>query len=232
MSTTDSIFSEVRAEPLSDVALRLVREAIVDGRLAPGVTINQVDIAKQLGISRAPLREAMRGLEQEGLVQNVPFRGTIVTPLTPTSIHELQSLRRVLEVFAAEQALSRASDADLKILDTLADEIARYATAGDFRAVSETDIRLHSTIVELSGHGMLNSIWTSHVQQIRRAMSLRNRVNQDLTPLIKMHRELVDAFLQRDLAAISRCYDVHGSDLITELKDYFRSNGSEVDSPS
>ncbi len=119
-----SLFSEVQPKPLSDLALEHVREAIVDGRFPPDASINQAELAKQLGISRAPLREALHMLQQEGLVENQPFPGTIVTPLTAESLQELQSLLRLLEKFAAEQVLERATDADLAILEEIVVEMA------------------------------------------------------------------------------------------------------------
>jgi DNA-binding GntR family transcriptional regulator len=212
-----SIFSEVQPKPLSDIALEHVREAIVDGRFPPGASINQAELAKQLGISRAPLREALQMLQQEGLVENQPFRGTVVTPLTAESLRELQSLRRLLETFAAEQVLERATDADLAILEGIVAEMAGSVTAGDLDAVNDADIRLHSKIIELSGHSLLVKVWGTYVQQIRRALSLRNRANVDLTPLAQMHREFVDALVRRDVDAVRRFYAVHGSDLATTI---------------
>ena len=208
-----SLFSEVQPKPLSDLALEHVREAIVDGRFPPGASINQAELAKQLGISRAPLREALHMLQQEGLVENQPFRGTIVTPLTAESLQELQSLRRLLETFAAEQVIERATDADLAILEELVAEMAVSVADGDLDAVNDADIRLHSEIIALSGHSLLDKVWGTYVQQIRRVLTLRNRANVDLRPLAEMHRELVDAVVQRDVDAVRRFYAVHGSDL-------------------
>lgn len=224
--TMGSIFTEVQPKPLSDLALVHVREAIVDGRLPPGVSINQAELAKQLGISRAPLREALQMLQQEGLVEHLPFRGTVVTPLTAESVRELQSLRRLLETFAAELVLERSTGADLAILEGLVAEIVAAVSAGDLDAVNDADIRLHTRIIELSGHSLLVKVWGTYVQQIRRVLSLRNRANVDLAPLARMHRELVDALARRDVDAVRRFYAVHGSDLATAIAGMLNPPGT------
>lgn len=229
----DGIFSEVRAEPLSELALRLVREAIVAGKLPPGQPINQADIAKQLGMSRAPLREALGQLEKEGLVTNVPFRGTMVTPLTAQGINELQSLRRVLETFAAALVLEHADDDAIDHLTDLVDDIARFAAIEDFTKLNLADVRFHTRIIELSDHELLLRVWETYVQQIRRAMTLRNLENRDLATLVKMHRDLVKAFQNRDMDAIRKCYENHGADLIEALEHFFVSpNGDKNESRS
>src|SRR5688572_29071854 len=169
-------FNEVRPELLSGVVLRTIREAIVEGRLAPGEPIREAELAKQLGTSRAPLREALRQLEREGLVTHAPYRGTTVTPLTATGIRELQAFRRLLETFAAEQILARG-DADVASLQALVDQMERCAAAGDFDGMNEADVRFHTRIVELSENSLLIEVWKSYVQRIRRALALRNREN-------------------------------------------------------
>lgn len=214
-------FSEIQAAPLSEVVLRVVREAIVDGSLAPGEAINQVELARQLGTSRAPLREALRQLEKEGLVSHVPYRGTIVTPLTRRSIQELQSFRRVMEVFAAELLIARASAEEIEELDRIVDEMAETARAGDVDTMNVADVRFHSRIIELSDHEILQSVWESYVQQIRRALTLRNRANSELGPLVELHRDLAAALKARDLDAVRRCYDAHGADVAETLSHLF-----------
>src|SRR3954453_4016874 len=97
-----------RGQPLSALVLRTLREAIVEGRLAPGEAVVEAQLSRQLGVSRAPLREALRSLESEGLIVSVPWRGAFVAPLTERGVTELQTFRRLLEVFAAEQVLAHA----------------------------------------------------------------------------------------------------------------------------
>ena len=105
--------------------LRTLREAIVEGRLAPGEAVVEAQLSRQLGVSRAPLREALRSLENEGLIVSVPWRGAFVAPLTERGVTELQTFRRLLEVFAAEQVLEQDA-VDVSSLDDL---VARWNDA-------------------------------------------------------------------------------------------------------
>lgn len=216
-----STFSEVRPEPLSEVVLRVVREAIIEGRIAPGEQINQADLAKQLAVSRAPLREALKHLESDGLVTNVPYHGTVVTPITRRGIEELQSFRKLLEVFAAELMLQHCSADDLNEFDTRIDEMERSARTGNVADMNAADVAFHSRIIELSDHQMLQMVWDSYVQQIRRALTLRNQANRDLTFLVQLHRELVAAFRAHDIERVRMCYEAHGADVPARLAHLF-----------
>lgn len=227
MAVADPLFAEVRGEPLSAVVLRTVREAIVAGRLAPGAAINEAQLSKRLGVSRAPVREALRWLEKEGLVANVPYRGAIVTPLTQRGVEELQAFRRLLEVFAAEQVIVGATDADLDALAALVGEMERCAKHGDLDCMSAADVAFHTRIVELSGNALLHDVWRSYVSPIRRALALRNRANSDLDSIVALHRDLVAALRSRDIQAVKRCYETHGADVVVALRHLLLSDGSE-----
>jgi DNA-binding GntR family transcriptional regulator len=218
--------SEIRGEPLSAIVLRTLREAIVEGRMAPGEPVVEAQLSKQLGVSRAPLREALRTLENEGLVVSEPWRGAIVAPLTERGVNELQAFRRLLEVFAAEQVLDR-EDADITSLNALVAEMERCAEAGDLVCMNQADVQFHTRIVEMSGNRLLLDIWRSYVSPIRRALALRNRENSDLESIVTMHRTLVAAFAARDIDAVKECYKTHGSDVVVALRHFFDPDGDE-----
>ncbi len=162
----ETVFSEIHAAPLSEVVVRVVREAIIEGRLAPGQLINQADLAKQLGVSRAPLREGLRQLETEGLVSHVPYRGTVVAPLTRRGVTELQSFRMVMETFAAKLMLATVTPEDLDGLEKLIDDMARAAENGDVDELNRCDLAFHTRVIALSGHRLLMSVWENYVQRI------------------------------------------------------------------
>ncbi len=224
----EATFSEVRAEPLSEVVLRVVREAIIEGHLAPGAQINQAELAKQLAVSRAPLREALKHLENDGLVINVPYRGTVVTPITRKGIEELQSFRKLMENFAAELMLQRCTDEDFDEFESLVDEMERSAKTGNVTEMNAADVAFHSRIIQLSDHQMLRMVWDSYVQQIRRALTLRNQANHDLTFLVQLHRDLVSAFRAHDLERVRKCYEAHGTDVPARLAHLFVEDDHEI----
>lgn len=215
--------TDLRGEPLSAIVLRTLREAIVEGRLAPGEAVVEAQLSRQLGVSRAPLREALRTLENEGLVVSVPWRGAIVAPLTERGITELQAFRRLLETFAAEQVLEQ-DNADLASLEVLVTEMERCAEAGDLACMNEADVQFHTRIVEMSGNALLLDVWRSYVSPIRRALALRNRENSDLDSIVTMHRTLIAAFAARDLDAVRECYRTHGADVVVALRHLFAAD--------
>jgi DNA-binding GntR family transcriptional regulator len=217
-------FTEIRGEPLSAIVLRTLREAIVEGRLAPGEAVVEAQLSRQLGVSRAPLREALRSLENEGLVVSTPWRGALVAPLTERGVTELQTFRRLIEVFAAEQVLER-DDVDLSSLDALVAEMERCAAASDLACMNEADVRFHTRIVEMSGNALLLDVWRSYVSPIRRALALRNRANSDLDSIVTMHRNLIAAFAARDIDAVRVCYLTHGADVVVALRHLFAEDG-------
>ncbi|MFN8592601.1 MAG: GntR family transcriptional regulator [Thermomicrobiales bacterium] len=217
---------EIRGEPLSSIVLRTVREAIVEGRLAPGEAVVEAQLAKQLGVSRAPLREALRTLENEGLIVSVPWRGAIAAPLTERGVTELQAFRRLLEVYAAEQVLARG-DADIASLEALVAAMEQCAATGDVVCMNQTDVQFHTRIVEMSGNALLLDVWRSYVSPIRRALALRNRENSNLESIVTMHRNLVTAFAAGDIAAVKECYKTHGADVVIALRHFFAADGSE-----
>jgi DNA-binding GntR family transcriptional regulator len=217
--------TEVRGEPLSALVLRTLREAIVEGRLAPGEPVVEAQLSRQLGVSRAPLREALRSLENEGLIVSVPWRGAFVAPLTERGVTELQAFRRLLEVFAAEQVLER-HDIEFTSLVGLVAEMERCADAGDLECMNEADVRFHTRIVEMSGNELLLDVWRSYVSPIRRALALRNRANSDVDSIVAMHRKLVAAFAAGDMASVKDCYRTHGADVVDALRHFFDPDGN------
>jgi DNA-binding GntR family transcriptional regulator len=216
----------IRGEPLSAIVLRTLREAIVEGRLAPGEAVVEAQLSRQLGVSRAPLREALRSLENEGLIVSVPWRGAFVAPLTERGVTELQAFRRLLEVFAAEQALAR-EPVDSASLEGLVAEMEQCAAAGDVDCMNEVDVRFHTRIIEMSGNELVLDVWRSYVSPIRRALALRNRANSDLDSIVAMHRRLVAAFAASDMESVRECYRTHGADVVVALRHYFNSDGHD-----
>lgn len=218
-----AVFGEAHGETLSTIVLRAMREAVIDGRLAPGESINEADLSKQFRVSRAPIREAIRQLESEGLVVRTAYRGTVVSSLSVRTIEELQSFRRMIEVAAAERAMCVVTDDDVAELAGLVDRMRAHSEGGDSAALSQADMRFHTRIVELGGNALLLEVWTTYVPRIRRVLALRNRMNPDARAIMGLHDDLLRAFVHRDPDLLHNAYDRHGTDLVATLRHLFEA---------
>jgi DNA-binding GntR family transcriptional regulator len=136
-----------------------IRHAIVSGAIASGERINEAEIARQMQISRAPIREAIRQLEQEGLLVSWPHRGTFVFTLSGADIEEVYTLRADVESRAVYRALPRLEPEQFALLESLVAEMQVAAAAGDLPQLLEADIQFHRTIVEAAGWPRLKKIW-------------------------------------------------------------------------
>jgi DNA-binding GntR family transcriptional regulator len=139
-------------EKTSTVLVRLIRAAIVDGRLAPNQPLREVDLAQQLGTSRTPIREALLRLESEGLVEAVPNRGAVVRSYTPDDILEYYTLRGVLEGHGARCAATRIDADGLAELARLNERYAELRSADErLPELVELNFEFHRTILDAAG---------------------------------------------------------------------------------
>lgn len=146
---------------LRQEVLDALRTAILADELRVGSRLLEAEVASQMGVSRAPVREAIRQLEQEGLVEIIPHRGAVVIGLPGAEIDAIYEMRAVIEGRAmAAVARTLSADQDQR-LRTLIDEMRAPLAAGDIDAVADIDWRFHGLIVELSEFTLLRRIWSS-----------------------------------------------------------------------
>ena len=136
--------------------LAALRDELISGGLQPGQRVNEVEVAEELGVSRGTLREAIRNLEQEGLLESVPHRGTFVRELTPEEVVHVYEVRASLESRAARNASARLDDAMREKLEAA---LARFQEVMEsdaaFREIVTADLAFHEAICEASGNPIL-----------------------------------------------------------------------------
>lgn len=203
-----ALFPSLQQSTLRMSALNAIRESILGGALQPGQQLVQAEIAAQMNVSRAPVREALRQLEEEGLVESLPYRGTFVSRVTRRDILELYSLRGTLESMAARLAISRCRDQDVAELEAIVIRMTEAANVGDLQALNIADVEFHTQLCILSDHRYLIRSWKTSTNLIRRILSFRNRLN---TPhvVVDMHRPIVEAIRNRDAVAAQRAIEAH-----------------------
>src|SRR5512134_3758453 len=149
MAQPVSIAPVVSRRVLADQVKDRILEGILTGHYPPDSRIVETQVARELGTSQAPVREALRGLEALGVVEITPFRGARVRRLTKREILEAYTVRSTLEALGARLAVPGLADDDIAELATHVDAMRAAARAGDSHAVAEADARFHGHVVEL-----------------------------------------------------------------------------------
>ena len=132
--------------PLRDVVFNTLRKAILRGNLEPGERLREIHLADKLGVSRTPIREAIRKLELEGLVVMIPRKGAVVAEITEKSLRDVLEVRRALEALAVRLACEKILDAEVEELKVAAERFEEALETGDVTAFAEADVRFHDII--------------------------------------------------------------------------------------
>ncbi len=213
---TASYADGFRHEPLRNLVANALREAILSGALRPGDPLVETGIADEFAISRAPVREAIRMLSEEGLVESVPYKGSRVRHLTRRDVREVYGVRGLLERFALELLLAR-HDPDLRGLQSACEQMTAAAEAGDAAALNRADEQLHRTLIELADHELLLSLWNQIELRARQIIALRNDQMGDPATVARNHRAIVSAI-----------FDGNASEALALLEDHVASGASLV----
>lgn len=183
---------------LSDqVAEHLFRE-LVSGRLRGGQRINEAELARTLGISRNPIREAIRKLEERGLLVSSPRRGTFVRAFSRQDIEDVFSFRVVVEDFAIRQALRRMSPDDVAGLRQIVDDMAVAAKAGKEMELVQKDISFHQRICELSGNTQTLRAFMNLHAEVQISITLVEHRFESLEAAAVDHYPIIDAIASGD----------------------------------
>jgi DNA-binding GntR family transcriptional regulator len=197
-----SLFSKIEQRTIDDEILLRLRAAIVNGSLKPGERLPEAGLAKQLAVSRIPVREALRTLEQEGLVTRQPNRGCFVTSFGRKDVEEVFSLRARLECMAIERASRLMIAADFEGLFSL---IARQAEAGrrkDYDSLTLLDLQFHELLCRKADHSRLWKAWSEQQAQCQMLLNMRFRSPSAYTPdlVVADHERILDAMKDGDVS--------------------------------
>jgi DNA-binding GntR family transcriptional regulator len=195
-------FSTIKLDnykPLRDLVFAAMREAILSGKLKPGERLMEVQLAEEMGVSRTPVREAIRKLELEGLVVMVPRKGAYVAGLTLKDVAEVFEIRSSLEGLAAALAADRITDEEVKTLDNILKEISEAVGRNDIDKVIEKDAEFHQILFSASRNNRLAQMINNLKEQIDRfrVQSFSNPVR--LKSVLSEHKEIFDAIKQGDI---------------------------------
>ncbi|ADB33534.1 transcriptional regulator, GntR family [Kribbella flavida DSM 17836] len=174
-----------------------LRDAISSGMLQPGDRLREPDLAAQFGTSRAPLREALRQLENEGLVVSSPYRGTVVLGISQVEIEEvIVPIRRTLERFALRHALPKLSAADFEQLQRLVDQMD--ASKDDADTITQADLQFHELLMERAEQPHCLQIWQLMQPRIRAYFQRDAKTLTSTARPAEQHARLLDALRSGD----------------------------------
>jgi DNA-binding GntR family transcriptional regulator len=192
------------AEPrlLAAEALERLRDLIIQGELAPGVKLNERVLCERLRTSRTPVREAIKYLASEGLVELLPNRGAIVTPITAATVREMFVLLGALEALAGELACVNASEADIAEIRALHYQMLACHARGELAPYFRCNQEIHLRLVESTGNATLANTYRALNGHVRRARYMANFSRERWDHAVEEHQKILDALVRRDSALL------------------------------
>lgn len=195
--------------PLRDVVFNTLRQGILRGLLPPGLRLMEIQLAKQLGVSRTPVREAIRMLELEGLVTTIPRKGAEVAEITPKDLQDVLEVRCAMEALAVELACKTITEEDLQRLRAVLGKFQHLIPNGDASELAECDVEFHDIIIQSTQNKRLIQLLNNLREQMYRYRLeyLKDYSTHQL--LLKEHKIIVDCLEQRDVEGAKSIIRTH-----------------------
>lgn len=213
--------------PLRDVVFNTLRQGILRGLLPPGLRLMEIQLAKQLGVSRTPVREAIRKLELEGLVVTIPRKGAEVAEITPKDLHDVLEVRCALEALAVELACQAITDEELNELGLYLEKFKTLVPTGDINALAECDVAFHDVIINCTGNNRLIQMLNNLREQMYRYRLEYLKDNATHPLLIREHQEIISCLRTKNIAGaksvISEHINKQYEDVIQSLKRHAKN---------
>jgi DNA-binding GntR family transcriptional regulator len=203
------VFSKQKRATLADQALKEIRDAIRSGKLKPGERLVEMQLAEEMQISRFPIREALRYLEKEGLVETKPFKGTHVAQFTEKDMEELYSLRSSLEELAVRLLIENLDEKKIKKLETIIQSMQKASQSGDLDQMISEDLRFHQTICELSGHRKLLEVWRTLESQLQVFLNIEKDFFETAYQYVSTHDPIMEAIKHRNIKTAENAIRQH-----------------------
>lgn len=220
---TDNLTLNMNAYlPLRDVVFNTLREAILKGELKPGERLMELQLAAKLGVSRTPIREAIRMLEQEGLAVTIPRKGAEVAKMTEKDMEDVLQIREALDELAAARACERISEDELTELRCTMHEFEEYTKSGNLKMIAEADVRFHDIIYRATGNSKLVNMLNNLREQMYRYRVEYLKDEKNYPILIKEHSEIMDGLSEKDRDRVTAAMHRHVMNQAAAVKEIIR----------
>lgn len=185
-------------KPLREIVFESLREAIIKGELEPGKRLMEIQLAQKMGVSRTPIREAIRQLELEGLVIMEPRRGAYVAGLSMEDVTNVLEIRGALEGLAASLAAQRATKEEVEELSHIVERFSAYAKESNIQGLIEQDVAFHDIIYKSTGNERLLQLISSLREQVQRFRVAYISQFDNASDLLKEHQQILQAIQDKD----------------------------------
>ena len=209
--------------PLRDVVFNTLRKAILRGNLEPGERLREIHLADKLGVSRTPIREAIRKLELEGLVVMIPRKGAVVAEITEKSLRDVLEVRRALEALAVRLACEKILDPEVEELKVAAERFEEALETGDVTAFAEADVRFHDIIYRATDNQrLIQLLYNLREQMYRYRVEYLKREDAHET-LLEEHQAIIETIEKRDVAKAVEAVRTHIDNQVVAVSDTIRT---------
>ncbi len=215
-------------KPLRELVLEAIREAIKNGTLQPRERLMEIQLADELGVSRTPVREALRKLELEGFIVMVPRKGAYVSDLTMKDVADVFEIRAALEGLAGALAAERITEDELEAMERMLVEKGEAISLNDIEKLVAVDTKFHEAMYMASRNERLSNIISNLREQIQRfrltSLSVPGRKEDSL----KEHREILEAIQARDIQLAKHLAQEHIENAENVLIDSLKKGNNPV----
>ena len=199
--------------------------AIASGELKPGERLMELQLAAKLGVSRTPIREAIRMLEQEGLAVTIPRKGAEVAKMTEKDMEDVLQVREALDELAASVACEQISEEQLAVLRRTMHEFEESTKTRDLKRIAEADVRFHDIIYQATGNPRLVSMLSNLGEQMYRYRVEYLKEEKNYPVLIREHALIVEGLTVKDKKKVTDTMHTHVKNQAAAVKEIIREQG-------
>lgn len=209
--------------PLRDVVFNTLRQAILRGELKPGERLMEIQLANRLGVSRTPIREAIRKLELDGLVLTIPRRGAVVADITEKSLRDVLEVRRALEELAVRLACEKIREEEIEELKMAAKEFQKALECKDVTEYAEADVKFHDIIYRTTDNQRLIQLLLNLREQMYRYRVEYLKREESHEMLLAEHEKIVEMIEKRDKEKATEAVCRHIDNQVKAVMDSIRT---------
>lgn len=209
--------------PLRDVVFNTLREAILKGDLKPGERLMELQLAAKLGVSRTPIREAIRMLEQEGLAVTIPRRGAEVARMTEKDMEDVLQIREALEILAVQLANEKITSEQIQELENCVAAFEDAVKTGDVKKIAQTDIDFHDIIYMAGENTKLVAMLNNLREQIYRYRVEYLKDEKIYVRLMEEHQEIIEGLKRRDVDYVVSMVKKHVDNQADAVRNIIRT---------